>query len=92
MPWPCSVNLIAFIWILVEDALRAGPDGNPPSNMTQALIFNGSTIAATALVFVIGFRGQQKRREKDIANLREAVEEEPHVDSHKAQPFPSEKE
>lgn len=91
MPWLSSVNLISFIWILVEDALRAGPDGNPPLNMTQALIFNGSTIAATALVFVIGFRGQQKRREKDIAKLQEAAEEESHAESHNAQHFPSEK-
>jgi hypothetical protein len=82
-----SVNFIAFIWILAEDALRAGPDGNPPLNMTRALIFNGSTIAAVALVFTIGFRGEQKRREKDIAKYQEAAEEKMHTDSNNAQAF-----
>ncbi|CAG7846129.1 SubName: Full=Uncharacterized protein {ECO:0000313/EMBL:CCA66805.1} [Serendipita indica DSM 11827] len=87
-----NVNFINFIWILVEDALRAGPDANPPENMTQALIFNGSTIAATAFVFLLGFRGEQKRREMDIDKLKEAYrDDEAHPGQHSAQvPIPSE--
>jgi len=59
----------------------------------RALTFDGSTIATASLIFVLGFRGQHKRREKDIAKLQEANEaEQTHVESQNARPFPLEKE
>lgn len=74
------------------DALRRGPDADPPNNMGRALIFNGTTIAATATVFLIGFRGQQKRREKDIAKLHEAQEDDStHPGQHNVQVIVPEK-
>jgi hypothetical protein len=84
-----SVNLFSFIWVLVMDALRAGPDATPPNNMKQALIFNASTIAATAAMFIAGFRGQQKRRELDLAKLHEVEEVEDHGPSQDTAPASS---
>jgi len=56
--------LFSFIFILAQNALRAGSDANPPLNMTQALIFNGAFVtAAGSLVFLI--RGTQARRQMD---------------------------
>jgi hypothetical protein len=55
--------------------------------MTQALIFNGSTVAAAAALFVVGFRGDQKRREKDIVKLREAMEKDEARGRHDVQVF-----
>lgn len=81
-----NVNFMAFIWILVEDALRAGPDATPPNNMTRALIYNGSAIAAVSFLFLLGFRGQQKRREKDLVKLHELDSEATQVESSKAYP------
>ncbi|KAG8833762.1 hypothetical protein FRC17_010135 [Serendipita sp. 399] len=71
-----NVNFVGFFWILIEDRLRAGPDSNPPNNMTQALIFNGTTIAVAAAITVIGLRGKQKRREKDVEKLHEALDDD----------------
>ncbi|CAG8667165.1 13420_t:CDS:1, partial [Acaulospora colombiana] len=71
------------------DALRAGPDATPPNNMKQALIFNGSTIAATAFMFLIGFRGEQKRRELDLEKLHEVEEIEGHGASQDTAPVSS---
>jgi len=87
-----NVNLVAFAWVLIMDALRAGPNANPPSNMTQALIFHSSTIAATAVLFIVAFRGQQKRRAKDIAKLHEAQDDDDaHPGQHNVQVFIPEK-
>lgn len=81
-----SVNLLSFAYILIEDKLRAGLDANPPENMLQALIFNGSSVAAAATVFVLFFRGKQSRREMDIAKLHEAQEDdEAHPGRHSVQ-------
>lgn len=55
--------------------------------MTQALIFNGSTVAAAAALFVVGFRGDQKRREKDIVKLHEAMEKDEARGRHDVQVF-----
>lgn len=70
------------------NALRKGPDASPPNNMTQALIFHGTTVAATAVVFLIGFRGQQNRRTKDISKLHEAQDDDAaHPGQHNVQVF-----
>ncbi|KAG8837040.1 hypothetical protein FRC18_010159 [Serendipita sp. 400] len=71
-----NVNFVGFFWILIEDHLRAGPDAKPPYNMTQALIFNGTTIATAAAITMVGLRGKQKRREKDVEKLHEALEDD----------------
>lgn len=84
-----NVNLFSFIWVLVMDALRAGPDATPPNNMKRALIFHGTTIAATAVMFMIGFRGQQKRRELDLAKLHDTEEIEGHGASQDTAPVSS---
>ncbi|KAI2628807.1 MFS general substrate transporter [Hypoxylon sp. NC1633] len=41
-------QLLGAIFIIVSDALKAGPDASPPANMDRALIFQ----AVVALVFV----------------------------------------
>ena len=47
-----------------ESALRAGPDGKPPINMYNALIFQASIICALS-VPVLALKGTQTRRERD---------------------------
>ncbi|EPQ57161.1 MFS general substrate transporter [Gloeophyllum trabeum ATCC 11539] len=59
-----SGNMFSIIFILVEGALRAGPDANPPLNMRRALIFNAAFVWG-AVVFVVLFRGKQARRAMD---------------------------
>jgi len=57
-------NLVCFIFILVQDALRASPAADPPQNMHRAIIFNGAwVLAITGTVFFL--RGRQTRRELD---------------------------
>ena len=60
-------------WCLcaVEGALRAGPDADPPANMHRALIFQGALVCS-AVVWVLGLRGTQTRRELDERILEEA--------------------
>ncbi|KAG5639117.1 hypothetical protein H0H81_006706 [Sphagnurus paluster] len=59
-----SGNLFGVIFVLVEGALRAGPQANPPLNMLRSLIFNGAIIMSSAsLVFML--HGRQVRKERD---------------------------
>ena len=48
----------------VEDALRAGPDANPPLNMHRAFIFQGALVCGT-VASSVALRGRQARREMD---------------------------
>ena len=64
-----------------ESALRAGPDGKPPLNMRNALIFQGTMVCAVS-VLVFGLKGRQSRRERDEVEaggveLDQTVEELP---------------
>lgn len=66
-------NIFTTIMILVESALRAGSDANPPLNMRKALIFHGSIICVVSvLIFVL--QGKQTRRERDETEARRAEE------------------
>jgi len=62
---------VSFL-IPAMNALRDGPDGNPPLNMTRALIFNAAFIAGTTL-FTIPFTGAQTRRKLDEQKARDAA-------------------
>lgn len=53
------------------NALRDGPDGNPPLNMKRALIFNAAFIAGTTLL-TIPFTGAQTRRKIDEQKAKDA--------------------
>lgn len=66
-------NLFAIMFILVMDALRAGPDAEPPLNMRRALIFNGAFVLAAAS-FVILLQGRQVRKEMDEIKLQESTQ------------------
>ncbi|KAF8650442.1 hypothetical protein AX16_005245 [Volvariella volvacea WC 439] len=59
-----SGNLFGIIFIIVEGALRAGPDADPPLNMHRALIFNGVFVLISSLL-VFFVTGKQVRRELD---------------------------
>ncbi|PFH46175.1 hypothetical protein AMATHDRAFT_77780 [Amanita thiersii Skay4041] len=63
-------NLFGIMFVLVESALRAGPDAQPPLNMRRALIFNGTFVAVTASL-VIFVRGKQERKQLDEDKIRE---------------------
>lgn len=62
---------LPYFHCLVEGALRAGPDANPPNNMHRSLIFQGAFVCA-AVAFVLGLQGKQKRRELDEQIMQEA--------------------
>ncbi|RDX43667.1 MFS general substrate transporter [Lentinus brumalis] len=59
-----STNLFGLIFVLVEGALRAGPDANPPLNMRRAFIFQASVISASVLLIHL-VEGKQTRRAQD---------------------------
>ncbi|KDQ57437.1 hypothetical protein JAAARDRAFT_35153 [Jaapia argillacea MUCL 33604] len=59
-----SGNLFSLIFVLVQGALRAGPNAKPPLNMKAALIFNAAFICVS-VAFITVFRGKQARRERD---------------------------
>jgi len=57
-------NLFGTIFLLIQDALRAGPTASPPLNMRNALIFNGTFMMVIgSSVFLI--QGKQVRKELD---------------------------
>ena len=56
---------------LVEGALRAGPDANPPLNMHRAFIFQGALVTSV-VAFVYLLEGKQTRRNLDEEKREEA--------------------
>ncbi|ETS74308.1 hypothetical protein PFICI_14174 [Pestalotiopsis fici W106-1] len=53
-------QLFGAIFILISNALKAGPDANPPYNMDRALIFQGVVaLAVTPLPMCLGLFGRQ---------------------------------
>ncbi|CDO70414.1 hypothetical protein BN946_scf184999.g55 [Trametes cinnabarina] len=59
-----SANLFSLIFVIVENALRAGPDANPPLNMHRAGIFQGVLVTISILsVYLV--EGKQTRRAQD---------------------------
>ncbi|KAH7888728.1 MFS general substrate transporter [Phlebopus sp. FC_14] len=60
----CSGNLFGIILVLVEGALRAPATANPPYNMHNALILNGTVVMAFG-VLVFFIRARQARRALD---------------------------
>ncbi|KAM5538876.1 hypothetical protein V8D89_007598 [Ganoderma adspersum] len=67
-----STNLCGLIFVLVEGALRAGPNANPPYNMHHAIIFQGVLgMAVVASVYLL--EGKQTRRAQDEDKRDEAA-------------------
>jgi hypothetical protein len=61
-------NLLAIIFTLAQQALRAGPDASPPNNMRHALIFDGAFAMATgALIFLMKGSQERKRLDEEMA-------------------------
>ncbi|KAI1787322.1 MFS general substrate transporter [Ganoderma leucocontextum] len=66
-----STNLCGLVFVLVEGALRAGPEANPPYNMHHAIIFQGVLgMSVVALVYLL--EGKQTRRAQDEAKRNES--------------------
>ncbi|KAF7321286.1 MFS general substrate transporter [Mycena kentingensis (nom. inval.)] len=61
-------NALSVVFVLVEGALRAGPDANPPLNMRKALIFNGAVVL-TVCSSIFFLRGEQTRKAIDREKL-----------------------
>ncbi|KZO95536.1 MFS general substrate transporter [Calocera viscosa TUFC12733] len=76
----CSANLFSVIYILVEGALRASADANPPLNMHRAIIFQAIVVLVLCAA-VFGLEGRQARREMDKEKAEEAGGEHP-VEEH----------
>lgn len=75
-----SGQLLGGVFIVISDALKAGPDGDPPYNMQKALIFT-AVIALLAVpppmclgLFGRGDRLELKRVTSDAAVLRRHTE------------------
>jgi len=69
--FPACLWLTAILIFTAMNALRDGPDGNPPLNMKRALIFNAAFITATSLL-TIPFTGAQTRRKIDEQKAKDA--------------------
>jgi FLVCR family MFS transporter 7 len=71
-----SVILLGFLTVLSSfpamNALRDGPNGNPPLNMRRALIFNAAFITGTTLLS-IPFTGAQTRRKMDEQKAKDVA-------------------
>ncbi|KAJ3975765.1 major facilitator superfamily domain-containing protein [Lentinula raphanica] len=68
-------NLFNIVFVLVEDALRAGSDANPPLNMRRGLIFNGVFVLVSVLLIWL-IKGEQVRKkidEEKVADVRVVV-------------------
>ncbi|CED82404.1 Permease of the major facilitator superfamily [Phaffia rhodozyma] len=71
-------SLFTFVCINIMDALRAGPEANPPYNMKNSLIFEVvMTFVAMGLVYFI--RGNQSRSAADNEKL--LASKRPNIDS-----------
>ncbi|KZT58894.1 MFS general substrate transporter [Calocera cornea HHB12733] len=70
----CSANLFSVIYILVEGALRAPEDADPPLNMHRAVIFQ-SVVVMVLCAAVFGLEGRQVRRQIDKEKADEAGSE-----------------
>uniref|UniRef100_A0A0W0F096 MFS general substrate transporter n=1 Tax=Moniliophthora roreri TaxID=221103 RepID=A0A0W0F096_MONRR len=65
-------NLFGVIFVVVEDALRAGPHANPPLNMHRSLIFHGVMVMVAAGLTLL-LRGKQVRKELDQQKIQEVA-------------------
>ncbi|KAI1124240.1 major facilitator superfamily domain-containing protein [Nemania abortiva] len=55
-------QLLGGVFILVSDALKAGPDGDPPANLSRALIFTAViALAAVPLPLCLGLFGRKDK-------------------------------
>ncbi|KAJ3913441.1 major facilitator superfamily domain-containing protein [Lentinula edodes] len=57
-------NLFNIVFVLVEDALRAPANADPPLNMRRGLIFNGVFVLASVLLIWL-IKGEQVRKTLD---------------------------
>ncbi|RXW22995.1 hypothetical protein EST38_g2878 [Candolleomyces aberdarensis] len=57
-------NVVSIVFVLSQQALRAGPDAQPPLNMKRALIFNG-VFCMVAAATVLLLKGEQNRKKVD---------------------------
>ncbi|KAI0799593.1 major facilitator superfamily domain-containing protein [Irpex lacteus] len=67
-------NLVTVIFVLSENALRAGAGANPPFNMHRAIIFQGAFALATSMT-VFALQGKQSRRELDEQRMQETKQD-----------------
>ncbi|KIP11082.1 hypothetical protein PHLGIDRAFT_64606 [Phlebiopsis gigantea 11061_1 CR5-6] len=59
-----AANAMTVVCVLVEGALRAGPNANPPNNTHRAIIFQG-VLVMSLVPTIFGLKGKQARREMD---------------------------
>ncbi|KAK7057238.1 MFS general substrate transporter [Favolaschia claudopus] len=71
-----ACNGLAIVFILVEGALREGPDASPPLNMRRALIFSG-TVVMTICSSVFFLQGRQTRKQLDQEKRRRSISLQP---------------
>lgn len=65
-------QLLGAIFIIVQDALKAGPDASPPYHMRNALIFSAVIAAAVVpLPLSLGLFGREVKRRRLLADRGE---------------------
>ena len=80
------------IFIVISDALRAGADGDPPYNMSRALVFQAvMALAVVPLPMVLGWlvdvRQGRMEAEKMSRERERALESEARPESNEGQTF-----
>ena len=73
---------LALTLSVVEGALRAGPEANPPYNMLRGLVFQ-VVLTVSSVAFVAALRGKQARREMDEQKLEESKQTMAMIDTSK---------
>jgi len=69
-------NLWGIIFVLSQQALRAGPDADPPLHLRRGSIFNGAWVLASALLVFL-LHGKQVRKELDEEKFMGTQGEQP---------------
>lgn len=73
--------MFGFIFVIIMDATRSGPETSPPNNMTNALIFQAA-IAGVIMFLSFAFQGRMARSEalaweaKALERLTESSDKE----------------
>ncbi|ORX94736.1 MFS general substrate transporter [Basidiobolus meristosporus CBS 931.73] len=66
--WMCA-QFFGFVTMFIMDALRAGPESNPPYHMKYSLIFSATLVSLVCLLGLVLFRSENRRQntaEEDI--------------------------
>lgn len=79
-----ACQIASFCTTYIMDALRAGPDANPPNNMKHALIY-ALVLACVGAIPTLFLKSDLKRIDKDVSSEHSIEEMTPSDDNEKYQ-------